>query len=207
MARTPSTRAAIRHYLINMLKDNVDVGKRVFQNRETSPLFLEELPVVCVKFGHEVNDVIVGSEFRPKEYQRELTVTISAVVDDTINPDVDINENQQGEDKLDWLMEQVEHAIEFDWRLARRLPGFSVANKTPGLTFGSRQTGTVTYSVETDDERRLIAQDTTYVFPYNTHTYRDLKLPDFNAYYAAIIRVGSDENTTDRVLLDAEGEL
>jgi hypothetical protein len=190
-----------------MLKEKVDVGGRVYSNRPDSPLFLEEVPAICVTFGQETNEVFVGTDFKPKEYLRHLTLVITAAVDSAKDPDADINESQEAEDYLDWLMEQVEHAVEDDWRLAKRLTGYSPTKHTPGLTHGSKQTTTATYEVTTDDERRLLVQDTTYVFPYITHTYRDKRLPDFLEYYAALIRVGSNEETVDRVLLDAEGEL
>lgn len=200
-----ASRAEIRHYLINLLKDTIDVGGRVFSNRATSPLFLEELPALCVTLMDETTEVLAGSTFLVKEYRRDLTAVITVAVEDVEDPAVPINENQKGEDYLDYLAAKVERELFYDYRLARRLPGFDPNTNMQGLTHGVRLTGVATYDVDTEGDRRVIAQDLRFTYPYQSPGYKDLILPDFNGYYAAIIRVGSTEETTDRVLLAAEG--
>ena len=207
VAFTLTTRSQIRHYIINMLKDEVDVGGRVYANRPTSPIVLEELPSVCVYFGDETTDVIAGSGFHVKEYERKALLVITIQVEEIIDPTTPINESTKGDDYLDFLGHQAERAMFHDWRLARRLPDFDPEERRAGLTHGSRLEGVSTYEPETEGERRVIAQDLRFLIPYRTPGYKDLKLDDFQSYYAALIRVGSDETTIDRVLLAAEGEI
>jgi hypothetical protein len=198
-------RSEIRHYLINLLREKIDVGGRVFSNRATSPVFLEELPAVCVTLMDESTEVIAGSQYLVKEYRRDLNVTITVAVEEVRDPDSNINENQKGEDYLDYLALQVERELFYDYRLARRLPGFDPNTNMVGLTHGVRLTGVSTYDVDTEGDRRVIAQDLRFIYPYQSPGYVDLILPEFSEYYAAIIRTGSTEETVDRVLLAAEG--
>lgn len=200
-------RSKIRHYLINLLKDEVDVGGRVFANRTESPFVQEELPAICVTFTNEPAKVIVGSSYLPKEYEKALGVTISGVVEEGNVPGVELDTGDAGEDYLDWLMGQAEEAINADKRLSKRLEGYNPATNREGLTFGAVLVNTVTYDVDTKSEKRLIAQDKTFIFPYNTKAYSNIRLNDFLTYYAAIVRVGSTEETVDRVLIAAEGDI
>lgn len=200
-------RTKIRHYIAAMLKDKVDVGERVFTCRPTSPLFLQELPAICIYYGEENANVWSGSEFFVKEYRRDLPITITIAVEDIVEPEDDIEESQKGEDYLDYLGVQVENELFYDRQLARRLPDFDPNTNFKGLTHGSKLDSVDAYDVQTEDERRVIAQDIRMIYPYQSPGYLDLRLFGFNQYYAAIIRVGSTETTTDRVLLAAEGDI
>lgn len=202
-----SQRADIRHYITNLLKNNIPIENRVYANRINSPIFLEQLPCICVYFEDEQVEMISGSQFRVKEYQKLLTIAITIVVEDIVVNEDNIDESSKGEDYLDYLSEQVERVLFFDWRLARNLDDFDEEQHTNGLTFGSRLLNTTLYDVETESDRRIIAQTIRFLYPYNVAGYLDLRYKDFESFYAAIIRVGSDENTTDRELLEMENNL
>ena len=91
--------------------------------------------------------------------------------------------------------------------LARRLKDFDPNTNYEGLTHGNRLVSVTPYEVDTDSERRMLAQDLRWVVPYQTNAFVDKKYDSFEAYKADIIRVGSTAETVDRVLLSAEGEL
>jgi len=207
MSENLHPRTKIRHYIKSLLLEKIDVGGRVFACRPTSPLFLDELPAVCIYYGEETTETWSGSEFIVKEYQRHLPITVTIAVEDIVNPEDDIDTSDKGEDFLDYLGSQVERELFYDYRLARRLPDFDPNTNFVGLTHGSRLEGVTPYDVETEDDRRVIAQDIRMIYPYLCPGYLDLRLETFAEYNAAIIRVGSTEETTDRVLLAAEGVL
>src|SRR4030042_1295142 len=84
--RFNSNRSYIRHYLHYLLNKKVDVGERIFLNR-SNPLFLNELPAVCVSFEGETEiSVIVGSSHCPKQYERALkSVTVYDIINEESN--------------------------------------------------------------------------------------------------------------------------
>lgn len=198
------TRAVIRHYLVDMFKDEVDVGNRVFANRP-SDAFLEELPCLFLFFEDEPTEIIVGDRFGVKVYQRTAQLNVCVVCEGLRTPDE--SAKNKGEDFLDFLGHQVEQAFYNDWRLARRLKDFDPNTNYEGLTHGNRLVSVTPYEVDTDSERRMLAQDLRWVVPYQTNAFVDKKYDSFEAYKADIIRVGSTAETVDRVLLSAEGEL
>jgi hypothetical protein len=206
-AQVITTRAKIRHYLAALLRDNVDVGRRVFVNRAKSSLFLNELPAVNITFSDEENKVILGDEFFPKSYRRNAAVIVTIVVEDIIAEGEELNESEKGEDFIDFLSMQVEHAIQSDWRFAKRLPGFDADRPSGGLTWGHQITGSSLYEVEIENERKIIAMDIRIVFPYETESIPEMRLPDFKTYKADIIRVGTTPETVDPVLMPIEGAI
>lgn len=200
------TRATIRKYAVQLLKDNVDVGGRVYANRP-SALFLEELPCLCVFFETEATEIIAGDRYHVKEYQRDAQLVVCAVVEGDRSPG-DVSENgQHGEDFLDYIGFQIEQAFFSDWRFARQLPDFDSNTNFHGLLLGSKLVSVTPYEVDTESERRMLAQDLHWLLPYRTRGYVDKKYKSFDEYKAEIVRVGSTATTTDRVLISAEGDL
>lgn len=199
-------RSQIRHYIINLLREEVDVGGRVFACRPTSPIFLEELPSICVYFGIEENETWIGETFYPKEYRRHLPVAITIAAEDILEEQDTLNVSNRGDDYIDWLGLNVERVLAYDYQLARRLPDFDADKKFQGLTNGSKLDSTVPYEVETDTDRRIIGQTLRYIYPYITPVYLDLRLPDFKSFYAAITKVGVTDETVDPILIEMEGE-
>jgi hypothetical protein len=188
-----------------MLLDAVDVGGRVFAGRGNSPLLLNELPACMITFAGEDNKMIVGSEFKVKEYQRDLNLVVTLVAEENISDE--INTSNTAEDKLDYLAEQVERAFFDDWRLSKRLPQSADLHDGEGLSFGHRITSVASYDVDTEGDRRVVALDIRILIPYNSAGYSKAKLKDWLDYKADIVRVGSNEHTVDRVLLGAEGKM
>jgi len=200
-------RSALRRYLVDLLKDTVDVGGRVFPNRP-SPVFISEVPCVLVHFSTEPTDVIVGDMYSPKEYQANARVNIDFLTDEVINPDAEPNENERTEDRLDFLSHQARQAIFDDWTLAKRLPGFDGNNpKTwTGLSLGMRLVSADPYNMDVDSERRVAAQRDQFEIPYQFSAYKDYRFKDFKEYKAEILRLDY-KTATDPVLLAAEGDL
>lgn len=199
-------RSAIKHYAVNMLKTQIDVGERVFANRP-DPIFLEELPCICVYFDEETTDILSGDRYHVREYQRETMLVVCIVVEDLVAPQTSINISQRGEDFIDYLGYQVEQAFFDDIHFARNLTGFDPNTNVQGLTLGQRLLSVAPYEVAIENEKRMIAQELKWVLPYQTPGYVNKKYPTFAEYYADIVRVGSTEETIDRVLIAAEGPL
>lgn len=203
-------RTAIRRYAVELLKNKVDVGRRVFPERP-SPIFIQEVPCVLVYFVSEPVDIIVGDTYSPKEYQRNLRVSVDVWTNATIDPeDIEenpgVNDSQDAEDRVDYLAWQVERAFSDDWLFAQMLPGYD-ANNPQGLTMGMRLVSTDPYNVDVESETLAIAQSLQWEIPYETSAYVDKKYADFAEYQTDIMRVNWDENTVDPVLLSAEGKL
>jgi len=200
------TRAQIRRYAVELLKANVDVDNRVYANRP-SALFLEELPCICVYFESEVTDIVSGDRYRVKEYQRNAQLVACAVVEGNRTPGDESEEGQRGEDFLDYIGYQIEQAFFSDWLFARQLPDFDPNTNFHGLLLGSKLISVTPYEVDTESDRRMLAQDLHWLLPYRTRGYIDKKYASFEEYKAEIVRVGSTEATVDRVLISAEGDL
>jgi len=200
------TRTKLRHYAVDLLKANIDIKNRIYANRP-SPLFLEELPCICVFFETEVTEIIAGDRYHVKEYQRNAQLVVCVVVEANRDPGDESDGGQRGDDFLDYIGHQVEQAFFSDWRFARSLPDFDPNTNFQGLTLGSRLMSTTPYEVDTEGERRMLAQDLHWLLPYRTRGYIDKKYKSFTEYKAEIVRVGSTEATVDRVLISAEGNL
>lgn len=200
-------RTLIRHYIKNMLLDEVDVGGRVFVGRPNAPLFIETLPAVNIHFGEEPADVNVGDRYHVKDHIKKLETVVTVVVENQLELNEDPYETNRGEDFLDYLSAQVEYAFNDDWMLARRLPNFDPNTNYTGLASGIRLLGTLTYDVESEATRTCIGQSLRYEIPYVSKAYTDRRLSDFREYYAAIVRVGVTEETVDPVLLEILGDL
>jgi len=199
-------RTAIRLYAVDLVKANVDVGNRVFANRP-SPIFLHELPAALVYFSDEQNDVIGGDTYRPRVYQRNLRLNVDLLVEEQLRPDIDPQQNQVAEDLVDELADQCERAFGDDWIFAQLLPGYDAnTNWTNGLLLGSRLVATTPYNIDSEGDIRIIAQRLQWELPYDTGKQEDKKYRNFLSYKADIIRIDSDEDTVDRVLISAEGE-
>ena len=196
-----SNKAQIRRYMVEMLKQGVDVGGRVFVSRGPSPVFLEELPVVLVSLSGENVETVTGGINNPTEVISIINTDIAVVVEDIPNGN-NVNVSQHGEDLLDYLTDQVLMCFAADRRMQNLLQ-----NEESGLTHGFRFLGMETYDVDTQGERKIIATDIKLGIPFQRHLYPDTRLKDWKTYHADIIRVGSDEHTVDRVLMSAEGEL
>lgn len=199
-------RKLIRHYAKELLKEQVDVGGRVYVNRP-SPIFLEETPCVLVYPSTEQNTVISGDEYNPKVYQRNLILNTDVLVTEQIRPDTDYLDNQAADDLLDDLCEQVEKAFHDDWYFFRLLKDYDSAEAQGGLLMGMAQTSTTAYVIDTDGERRIVAQRITWDLPYEDDAFKDKKWPSFNEFYSYFMRVGWDENTVDPILREAKGTL
>lgn len=207
-AQVISSRAKIRHYLADMLKEKVDVGGRVFINRAKSATFIEELPAINITFSDEENKVIVGSEFFPQYYQRNASIIITIAAEEIIAVDDELNTSRKGEDFADYLADQIESALGDDWNLSKRHHDFEENNpEKTGLTFGHQITGSSLYEVEVDSERKIIAMDIRVTFPYEKKARPIKRYGYFESYLADIVRVGATDETVDPVLVSAEGDL
>lgn len=198
-------RSAVRKYAIKLLKDNVDVGKKVFPNRP-SPIFASEVPCILVYFAAEPTDIIVGDQYNPTEYKRNLRLNIDILNVETVNPAADINENTGVEDILDTLAWEVENAMADDYQFAKNLKGYEPNKQYASLLLGSRIVSTDPYNIDLSGEERIVAQRIQYELPYETPNYLDKKYPYFTDYYAQFNYV-KDGVDTGEILLEAEGKL
>lgn len=96
------TRTKIRKVLVQTLKGKTSADKNVVAERTTTNWF-QNLPAINIYLKSETITEIVQA---PRLLKRELTVDIQVVVTD---PD-----EEQGADKLNALMEEIEDAIEAD---------------------------------------------------------------------------------------------
>lgn len=105
-------RKTIRKKVVELLKNNTDVGPRVFPNASV-PTWEEELPVILI---YPRAEPITEYGSAPREYQRGLDLAIEIIakgpeVDEEGNPPI----NQKSlEDILDDIVEQVECVMEKD---------------------------------------------------------------------------------------------
>lgn len=207
MTLAVATRAEIRHYVVDLLKLRIeDVEERVYASRP-SPLFLEELPCICVFFETEITDIMVGDQYHVKEYQRNAQLVVCVVTEAYRTPGDASEDGQLGDDFLDYLGLQVEQAFFNDWHFARLLPDFDPNTNFHGLTLGQKLVSVTPYEVDTESDRRMLAQDLHWMLPYRTRGYPNREYATFEEYKAEIVRVGSTSTTVDRVLISAEGEL
>lgn len=93
-----SVRKSIRNNLVDDLKGKTDAGTRVYPNR-VKPAWQSELPIILVYTRTE--DVSVFAESGPREYQRDLTLSVEIILEG--GDDID--------DDLDVVAEQVESAV------------------------------------------------------------------------------------------------
>jgi hypothetical protein len=199
-------RTAVREYAVDLVKNNVDVGGRVFANRP-DPVFLSELPCALVYFSDEQNDIIGGDTMRPRVYQRNLRLNVDILVEEQLRPNTNKALNQAAEDLCDKLADQCERAFFNDHLFAKSLPDYDAnTNWNIGLLLGSRLAATTPYNTDSDGETRIVAQRLQWELPYDTALQGDKKYKNFLSYKADIIRINSDEDTVDRVLREAEGE-
>ena len=198
--------AVIRHYVADMLKDEVDVGGRVFMNRP-SAVAIEELPLVIVMMDDEEDEVWAGHPEHVQEYKINqkvsITIAVEQIQDGGTNPDL----NENGSDFLDWLSYQTKRAFKKDYVLAQRLTGYDPNTNYKGLVHGHRFTGASTYEVEVENERKILARQIRLELPYEEHGWVDTVFDSFEQYYAAIIRPGSSEGDTDRELIEMQGDV
>jgi len=200
-------RTAVRRYAVLKLKNNSDVGGRVFSSRP-SPVFLDELPCILVYFADEPATVIGGSELFPRAHQRGLMLNTDVLVEEKIDPDTDPLLNELAEDEADEIAYRIEKAFFNDITFATDLSGYDAnTNHEIGLLLGMRLIGTTPYNVDTEGDRRILGQRIQWELPYDTDVQGTKKYDDFNEYYMAIIRVDSTAQTVDRELLEAQGEL
>ena len=200
------TRADVRAYVVALLKTSIaEVEERVYASRP-SPLFIEELPCICVFFDGEVTEIITGDQYHVKEYQRNAQLVVCIVAEGYRTPGDESEGGQLGDDFLDYLGFSVEQAFFDDRHFARMLPDFDPNTNFHGLTLGQRLVSVTPYEVDTDSDVRLLAQDMHWLLPYRTRGYVDKTYEDFEEYKTEIVRVGSTPTTPDRVLISAEGD-
>lgn len=201
-------RTLIRKYIIALLKKHVDIGGRVYGNRP-DPVFLDELPVCLVHFDNEPAEVLVGDRYSPTTYQRNAILNVDFMVDQTAEPKIHPDQEDEAETLLDFFSYQTEVALFEDETLARELPGYDPDDvKThTGLTLGMRLISTNPYNVDTESERRIVGQRLQVEIPYETNAYANKRLKTFKSFKADIVRIGSTETTIDRALIIGEGSL
>lgn len=171
--RFNSNRSYIRHYLHYLLNKKVDVGERIFLNR-SNPLFLNELPAVCVSFEGETEiSVIVGSSHCPKQYERPLNVTITIVANNT--------QDNFCEDLLDELGFQIERAIYDDKFFSAYLEelDFTKVDQS-GLLAGSALKSVTVYDIINEESNNIIiAHELNFELLYHTRAYTEKVMDDF----------------------------
>lgn len=183
-------RTSIRYYVVNMLKNAVDVGDKVFPNRP-SRIFIEEAPCVLVYFGAEPIEVESGDRYCAHEYNRTLQLKIDIL-------------SLEDEDHLDYLGAQIESAFREDPFLGKSLTDYSESNLI-GLSRGTTLANITPYNVNTDSEIPVYGQTITINCPYITSEYTGVKTDTWEEYSFEIRR--SDGIETDPVLSAGEGEL
>jgi len=166
-------RTLIRKYIVEMMKENIDVGERVFTCRP-SPVFLNEAPCIFVQTGSEGVEVESGDKYCAHEYEKTLTVNIDILSLESL-------------DHLDYLGEQVENAFCYDWMLGRRYSDFDISAPT-GLSRGVTLASADAYEVDTDSENTAYGQRLTYSVPYIWDNYSKDKLPTWDEYKFDIVR-------------------
>ena len=206
MTQVLTDRATIRHYIADMLRDEIDVGGRVFMNRP-SAIKSEEMPLVIVMMDESKNDVWSGDPEHVKSYKVQLQVNITVAVEQIADSETTPDMNDAGPDFLDWLSYQVERAFKRDPMLALRLDGYDPNSNYLGIIHGHRIEGTSTYEVETESEKTILAHQIRIVITYDEDGYVDTRFDNFEQYYAAIIRPGSTEETVDRELIEMQGDV
>lgn len=196
-------RTAIRRYAVDLLKGSVDVGGRVYANRP-SPVFFDNLPCVLVYFQAEPAEVVVGNQYSVKEYQRNLRLVVDILVEEQVDQSVEHEFNQAAEDLADKLAFEVERAMYRDWTFARQLPGYASEGPDCGLLLGLRLVDTTPYNIDSDGDRRIVAQRIEFEAPYMSAGYVDLKYADFLQYQAELYPAGAG---ADVPRLESEGDV
>jgi hypothetical protein len=196
-------RTTIRYYCKQLLLDADIVGQHVFLNRPTV-VNEEEIPAILVYFEDEPVTLLAGSEDNPDQYRRDLTINVDVIVQDALTAEG----HSAGEDAIDALGDQIEQAMFDDYRFAKLIPGYNAnTNYTCGLLLGLRLLSVRPFDVDTEGDRRIIGQRLQFQLPYQKPAVKDKKYDAFLQFYDAVTRVDSDEDTTDRVLIDGIGEL
>lgn len=199
-------RTIIRHYAVDLLKRNVEVGGRVYANRP-SAVFLHELPMIVVSFTRENIEPYTGDKYNPVIHERTLSLAVDILCEEPALADgQQINTSPSGDDELDRLGEQVERAFFADHTFAKNLPGYDPDKEYDSLLMGMRLEEVVPFEVETEAERRVLGQRLVFGCPYAKDVTANIRWPALRSYYVAFVAPGSDETTVDRVLTAAQGE-
>ena len=196
-------RTAITAYTWALLKDNVDIGGKVFPQKPNKAM-LSQLPCVCIYFIAEPVVVSSGDSYVPTQYERQLQLAIDVLVQQQVT-----SSGERIEVRLDQWGRQIEEAISDDPFYSKRLSSCTGNIKTdPGLICGARLTGTTPYDIsEEPGEVTAAAQSLVYELPYLDYAYPEHKWELMTSFMMEIRRVGWDEATVDPVLIASEEDL
>lgn len=195
-------RTAIRAYAWEMLKEEMDVGGRVFLNRP-NPYIIKELPAACLYFTTGISLLSEGDRYIPQAYERQLNLTVDVMAEAPTDPNGDI----RVEAELDNLSRQAERAFGNDVFFMRRLSGFDDTwTSEDGLIAGSAQIDEEMGLMEIGD-RLLSGQTTTFQIKYFDTCFEPERSKYFEYYSILINKMGWNEQTVDPTLIGAEGTI
>jgi hypothetical protein len=191
-------RIAIRKYLIELLKDKIDIGNRVIAGRP-NPFNIRNLPCLAVYFTIDSPAITSGDIYIPKIYERTLTINIDIICEQPTDPDNDL----LIDDELDIFAGQIEAYLHEDRFFSRKLSSYTGNFRDPGLINGLNLSDTTPYNIETGGERLIGAQNMQINLIYNDYAIFEHKANIFEEYYMEVTR----QTAVDPILIAAEGDL
>lgn len=171
----------IRNYIATLLRNEADVGNRVFTNRK-SVLFKEELPAVSVEYGVDNYEIAAGDKYKAELYEHKLNLSIVIAIEDVPADGVDQLQNQEGQDQLDLITKKVKDALGHDWRLSRLLADFDPNDNYEGLANGLHLLGGATYEIDTGSEQKVIAREIGMVVFWTDDAFPEIRFSPFQEY-------------------------
>jgi hypothetical protein len=169
----------IRHYIVDMLSENVDVGNRVFEARPNSPLFLDELPCINVHFTSEVISPSSGSKYYAKEHERVVDTIVTVCVENQLKKNENFLKTQRGQDYLDVLAQQVEDSFIGDRFFSKRLTDFDPNDNYDGLACGNKLNDIVVYDIESETNKTIIGKVLRFQVRYVGRSWDHKRYPWF----------------------------
>lgn len=156
----PSRRIEIRNRLVELYKQYIDVGERVFPSRP-NPLFFDELPAVLVYFSREQVDT---PDSEPRYFIRRLEV----------NTDIIYFGNPTAvDDFLDSRAYEAEAAINAD-----RYLGLSEWFRE------SRLLSTIPVEIQREGDQNIASIRLVHEFTYETETFSGVTIDEFLRFNA-----------------------
>ena len=196
-------RTLVRHYLRALLISAIgeDVGGRVYVGRPNQTM-RDQLPFVLIMPLVEEIANQGGSQYCPQDYERVMTATILAVVE---QPN-DYLQIEGAEDRLDVIGRKIEKAMREDKRFQRRLSSWTGQISDTGILAGSRLES-VSVDLESESESSIAAMQITYGLLYEDDSDNTKREKDFESFLIELRRVGWDSETVDPILIAAEGDV
>lgn len=181
MGHHPARRIAIRNRLIELYKEHVDVGKRVFPSRP-NPIFFEELPCVLVYFIREQVD---APSSEPRYFTRRLQVNTDIIYQ---------GKPTSVDDFLDSRAFEAEAAVNLD-----RYLGFT-GEADPWFR-ESKLMSTIPVEIQREGNQNIASVRLTHEFEYETATFSRADLDEFLRFNVEYNNPEGEELAEDSVTI------